>query len=237
MHEVCEPPFYSWEGLAEGVRHQDRDERLLAMASGDRSGDHAAWNAAGFCWYDYDSSARPLGVVDIRAQSRLSDRSNRYPHVRCPTPQDYWDCVIRVLDWVVVEDPHSRDFCWVGYVKAFVIVGDEWLEYRDFYGGDNDGELLDNATHALVWFCGDMWPSPVETVWLRRGGVEGPPTPVDMRWTSLLGLVRTQNHIVARICHDAEQEEMSDGLCEEVRPEDRVRSFGYEWGLRERPAH
>ena len=157
--------------------------------------------------------------------------------MRRPTPEDYWDCVIRVLDWVAVQDPHLRDFCRVGYVKAFGIVGDEWLEYRDFYGGDNDGELLDNATHALVWFCGDMWPSPVETAWLSREGWEGPPSPINLRWTSLLGLIRTQNHIVARICHDAEQEEMSDGLREEVQPAERARGFGYEWGFRERPAH
>ena len=57
-----------------------------------------------------------------------------------------------------------------------------------------------------------------------------------MQWTSLLGLIRTQNNIVARNHHDAEQEEMSDGLREEVRLEDWVRSFGYEWGFRERPA-
>ena len=73
-----------------------------------------------------------------------------------------------------MQDPHSRDFCQVGYVKAFGIVGDELPEYRDFNGGDEDGQLLNNATHALVWFCGDVWPSPVETAWLSREGWEGP---------------------------------------------------------------
>ena len=123
-----------------------------------------------------------------------------------------------MLDWVVVQDPHSRDFCQVGYVKAFGIVGDEWPEYRDAYGGDDDGKLLANGMHALMWFCGDVWPSLVETGWLKRGDVEGPLTPLDMDWTSLLGLVRTQNHILVRICHDTEQEDMSDGLREEVWP-------------------
>jgi len=230
------PPFYNWEGLVQGVRYRDHDERLLARASGDRSGDHAAWNAAGFWWYDYDSDARPLGVQDVRTQGRLSEQSTRYPRMRRPTLEDYYYCVIRVLDWVAVQDPHSRDFLRVGYVKAFGIVGDELPEYQDFHGGDEDGQLLNNATHALVWFCGDVWPSPVETAWLSREGWEGPPSPINLRWTSLLGLIRTQNHIVARICHDAEQEEMSDGLREEVQPAERARGFGYEWGFRERLA-
>ena len=81
---MVEPLFYSWEGLAQGVRYRDHDERLLAMANGDHSGDHAAWNAAGLWWYDYDSDARPLGVQDVRAQGRLLERSTRYPRMRRP---------------------------------------------------------------------------------------------------------------------------------------------------------
>ena len=129
-----------------------------------------------------------------------------------------------------MRDPHSRDFGWVGYVNAFKIVGDVWPEYRDSYGGDDDGELLGNTKHALVWFCGDIWPSPVETRWLQQARVEGGLTPLDIQWTSLLGLIRMQNHVVAHICHDTEWREISGDPREEVHPESLVRGFGYAWG-------
>ena len=95
-------------------------------------------------------------------------------------------------------DLHSRDFGWVSYVNASRIVGEDvWLEFRDSNGGDAAGNLLGNATHALLWFRGDIWASPVEIGWLELArGVEGGPTPLDTQWTSLLGLIRMQNHVV-----------------------------------------
>ena len=37
------------------------------MAFDERSGDHAAWNRAGFWWYDYDREGRLLGVEDTHS--------------------------------------------------------------------------------------------------------------------------------------------------------------------------
>ena len=212
----------------QGVQERDHEGQLLVTASGDHSGDHAAWNAAGFWWYDYDRNARLLGVADIRAQRHLLDDSNTNPYARRALMQDYWDHVIRVWDWVVVRDPHSQDFGRVGYVNAFGMVGDVWPEnHGTYHPRDTEGDTLVNATHALVWFRGDIWASPVEIGWLEVArGDEGDPTPLDMRWTSLLGLSRTQGNAVAVICSDAEENDPREA----GYPDRLMDGWTYRWG-------
>ena len=85
-------PFHDWDDVLQGVREQDHEEQLLAMASGDCSGDHTAWNGAGFWWYNYDSGGRLLGVEDVRSQRHMRDEG-WWGHV-LPARHTTGNCVI-----------------------------------------------------------------------------------------------------------------------------------------------
>ena len=169
-------------------------------------------------------------MEDICSQRRGWEERHRLqlPPSRCTvTQEDYWDCVTRVWDWVVVRDPHSQDFDRVEYINAFGMVGDVWPElHGTYHPRDAEGDTLFPATHALVWFRGDIWASPVEIGWLKVArGDEGDLTPLDMQWTSLLGLSRTQSNAVAVICNDAKENPREAGY-----PGRLVDGWMYRWG-------
>jgi len=227
----CVLPLDDGDNVLQGVQERDSYDQLLDMAFDERSRDHDAWNRAGFRWYDYDREGRLLGVEDTHSQRRGWEERHRLQlplSWRTVTQEDYWDCVIRVWDWVVVRDPHSQDFGRVGYVNAFGMVGDVWPElHGTYHPRDTEGDTLFNATHALVWFRGDIWASPVEIGWLEVArGDEGDPTPLDMRWTSLLGLSRTQGNAVAVICSDAEENDPREA----GYPDRLMDGWTYRWG-------
>ena len=96
----CVPPLHDWEDVLQGAQERNHDDWLRDMAFDDRSGDHAAWNHAGFRWYGYDREGRLLGVEDIRSQRRGWEERHRLqlPPSRRTVAHEYWDCVIRVWD-------------------------------------------------------------------------------------------------------------------------------------------
>ena len=107
-------------------------------------------------------------MADVRSQWHGWEERHRLqlPLARYTVTHEYWDCVIRVWDWVAVRDLHSEDFDWVGYVNAFGMLGDVWPElHGTYHTRGTKGDQLLNAKHALVWFRGDIW-----RVRLKSGG-------------------------------------------------------------------